>query len=58
MCKMLEDMRNEAAYEADRATAKRMIKDGSMPLDKIVRFVPSISLDELKKIEAEIMQMA
>ena len=60
MCKMLEDMRNEAArtaaYEADRATAKRMLRDGSMPLDKIVLFVPSISMDELKKIEAEIMQ--
>ena len=62
MCKMLEDMRNEAArtaaYEADRATAERMIRDGSMSLDKIMRFVPSISMDELKKIEAEIMQLA
>ena len=57
MCKMLEDMRNEAAHEADRATAERMIRKGRMSLEEIADYV-SISMDELKKIEAEIMQPA
>lgn len=65
MCKIMEDMRNEAAREAAieaeqksaREIAERMIRDGEMPLEKIARYVPSLSLEELKKLEAEIMQM-
>ena len=57
MCKMLEDMRNEAAHEADRVTAEKMIRKGRMSLEEIADYV-SISMDELKKIEAEIMQLA
>ena len=49
---------NTAAYEADRATAERMIKDGEMSLEKIARYVPSLSMDELRKLEAEVMQLA
>ena len=66
MCKIMEDMRNEAAREAAREaaldnareTARRMIKDGEVPLEKIARYIPSLSMDELKKLEAEIMQLA
>ena len=57
MCKMLQDMRNEAAHEAGRATAERIIRKGKMSLEEIADYVP-ISMDELKKIEAEIMQSA
>ena len=62
MCKIMEDMRNEAAREAalDNAkeTAKRMIKKGKMPLEEIADYIPSLSLDELKQLETEVMQMA
>ena len=54
----LRDAANTAAYEADRATAERMIKDGEMSLEKIARYVPSLSMDELRKLEAEVMQLA
>ncbi len=54
----LKDAANTAAYEADRATAERMIKKGKMSLEDIADCVPSLSLDELKEIEAEVMQMA
>ncbi len=54
----LRDAANTAAYEADRATAERMIKDGEMSLEKIARYVPSLSMDELKELEAEVMQLA
>ncbi len=40
-------------HDADRETAERMIKDGEMPLEKIARYIPSLSMEELKQIEAE-----
>ena len=54
----LKDAVNTAAYEADRATAERMIRDGEMSLEKIAHYVPSLSMEELKELESEIMQMA
>lgn len=65
MCRILEDMKNEAAREAakkaalDNAkeTAERMIKKGKMTLEEIVEYVPLLSLDELKKLEAEVLQL-
>ena len=69
MCKIMEDMRNEAAREAAREAAieaaqksareiaERMLRDGEMPLEKIARYVPTISLEELKKLEEEIMEL-
>lgn len=66
MCKIMEDMRKEAAREAAREaalehareTARRMIEDGEMPLEKIACYLPSLSMDELKEMEAEVMQLA
>lgn len=72
MCKIMEDMRNEAAEQAAkqaakqatldsaRETAERMIKDGEMEmsLEKIARYVPALSMDELKELETKIMQLA
>ena len=58
MCKIMEDMRNEAALDNARETAKRMIKKGKMSLEEIVHYVPVLLLDELKQLETEIMHMA
>ena len=44
-------------HDAAREIAKRMIKDGEMSLEKIARYVPSLSMDELKELEAEVMQL-
>ncbi len=30
---------------------------GELSLDKIARYVPSLSMDELRKLEAEVMQL-
>ena len=54
----LKDAANTAAYEAGRATAERMIKKGKMLLGEIDDCVPTLSFDELNKIEAKIMQLA
>ncbi len=57
MCKMLEDMRNEAALDTARETAERLIKKGKMTLEEIAECVPALSFDDLKKLETEVMQM-
>ncbi len=44
--------------DADRATAERMIKDRELSLEKIAYYVPSLSMDELRELEAEILQLA
>jgi len=58
MCKMLEDMRNEAALDAAKETAKRMIQKGKMSLEEIADYIPALSLNDLKELEAEVMQLA
>ncbi len=49
-------IRSERHDEA-RETAERMIKMGKLSLEEIALCVPSVSLDELKEIEAEVMQL-
>lgn len=53
-----KDMKNTLAHKKDRETAEKLIKKGKMSLEDIADCVPSLSLDELKGIEAELMQMA
>ncbi len=50
-------IRSERHDEA-RETAERMIRRGRLSLEEIADYVPSLSFDELKEIEAEVMQMA
>ncbi len=45
-------------HDADRETAERLIKKGKMTLEDIAECVPSLSLEELRELEAEIMQLA
>ena len=49
--------RNTARSTA-RNTAKKLIKKGKMSLDEIAECVPALSLEELKEIEAEVIQPA
>lgn len=57
MKSFIRSERHEAAQETARETAKRMIKMGKLSLDEIALCVPSLSLDELRELEAEIMQL-
>ncbi len=47
---------NVALREA-KNTATRMIMDRE-PLEKIIRYVPTLSMDEIKKLEIEVIQLA
>lgn len=48
----------EAAQENARETAERMIRKGKMSLAEIASYVPALSMEELKELEAEVMQLA
>ena len=66
MCKMLEEMKNKAAEEAAqeaalstaRENAERLIRKRQMTLEDIADCIPLLSLDDLKKMEAEIISLA
>ncbi|MFG6337950.1 MAG: hypothetical protein K1W31_05800 [Lachnospiraceae bacterium] len=49
-----EDIKNSEA----RKTAEKLIRKGKMSLDEIADCIPTLTFDELKKLEAEIMQLA
>lgn len=61
MCKMLEDMRNEAAHEAKREgarkIAKRLLKMEKLSHEEISDGT-GLPLEEVKALEEEIMQLA
>ncbi len=61
MCKIMEDMRNEAAQQAEQNKAKkmaiRMIKAGKMPLEDIADYT-ELSLDTIKELASQSMQLA
>ena len=44
-------------HDEARETAERMIKMGKLSLDEITLCVPSLSFDELRELEAEVMQL-
>ena len=52
------DMENSLAHKKDRETAERLIKMGKLSLEEIGLCVPTLSFDELKELEAEVMQLA
>jgi hypothetical protein len=58
----IQDCSNELAKETARETAKdtarRLIKKGKMSLEEIADCIPTLSMDDLKEIEAEVMQLA
>ncbi len=64
MMTLFDDEQILKAYTEDikantaRETAEKMIKIGKLTLDEISLCVPALSLDELKEIEAEVMQLA
>ncbi len=56
MCKVMEDMRKESLQEGIKEgainTAKRMLADGILTLEKIAEYA-GLPLDEVKKLKAE-----
>lgn len=57
MCKIMEDMRNEAELNKAKKMAIRMIKAGKMSLEDIADYT-ELSLDTIKELESQSMQFA
>ena len=57
MCKMLEDMRNEAELNKAKRTAIRMIQARKMPLEDIADYT-ELPLAMVKELESQSVQMA
>ena len=55
---MENTLKQDIVHKKDRETAEKLIKKGKMSLEDIADCVPSLSLDELKEIEANVMQLA
>ena len=51
-----ENTAKETEKESAKETAERLIKKGKMSLEEIADCVPALSLDELKELEAKVMQ--
>ena len=62
MCKIMEDMRNEAAREAVRKTikenARRLLKSGKIRINEVSDCFPDLLDSDVKELEAEVMQLA
>lgn len=56
MCKILEDMRNEAAQDGIKEVAVRMIKSGKMSLEDIAVYT-QLSFDTVQELQSQLMQL-
>ncbi len=61
MCKMMEDMRNEAAHEAAKDKVKEkailMLQNGKISPDEIKIFFSELSDEEIEEVKKEVMQL-
>ncbi len=54
MCRAMEDMVNQTLKEGMVNVAKKMLKDGTVTLEKIAEFV-DLSIDEVEKLRLEML---
>ncbi len=58
----IESERYEAAKEAKRENAKetviQMLRKGKLSVEEIVQYVPSLSIEDVEKIQQELLQKA
>ena len=51
----IESEKYEAAKEADRKTAIQLLKEG-FSVEQIARCIPALSIDEVRKLQEELLQ--
>lgn len=51
-----KDIDDSVTHREAKKTAEKLIRKGKMSLDEIAECVPSLSFDELKELEVEVMQ--
>jgi isopentenyl diphosphate isomerase/L-lactate dehydrogenase-like FMN-dependent dehydrogenase len=55
--KYAKEYDKKAGKKIAKETARRMIEKGKMSIEDIADCVPDLSMDELKELEAEVMQL-
>ena len=55
MCKIMEDMRNEAAKATTKDNARRLLKLGKIKADELSECFPDLSDSDVKELKAEVM---
>ena len=53
---ILKAYTKDIARETERKTAIKMIRKGKRSLEEIAEYVPSLSMQELRELEAEVLQ--
>lgn len=51
----LKSEKREAAKEAEKEAVKKIVSDGKMRLDEAGKYFPTLSLDDIKELEKELM---
>lgn len=57
MCKMMEEMRNEAAHDKLKEKAILMLKNGKISSDEIPVFFSELSDEEIEEVKSKTMQL-
>ncbi len=53
---ILKAYANDIKNDFERETAIKMIRKGKMSLEEIAEYVPTLSMKELRELEAEVLQ--
>ena len=53
-----KDIEDNATKKMAKNTAIKMIEMGKLSLEEISKCVPSLSMEELKELQAEVLQLA
>lgn len=54
---MMDEARQKGEKKTARNTAKQMLQRGKFTLDEILEYVPALSMEELKELEAEVYDL-
>ncbi len=54
----MEDMRNEAAKRTTKDNARRLLRLGKIKVNEISECFPDLSENDIRELEAEVMQLA
>lgn len=57
MCKMMEEMRSEAAHDKVKEKAILMLKNKKISFDEIPIFFSELSHEEIEEIKSKVMQL-
>ncbi len=58
ICKIMEDMRNGAVKRTTKDNARRLLRLGKIKVNEISECFPDLAENDIRELEAEVMQLA